>query len=82
MWDVGLVEERFRKRLALWKRRYISKGRMLTLLRSTISGLPIYFISLFRLPRKVLLRGGGGGVGSHISLSGQLLALEKRRVGS
>ena len=78
MWDVGLVEERFRKRLALWKRRYISKGRMLTLLRSTISGLPIYFISLFRLPRKVLLR----GVGSHISLSGQLLALEKRRVGS
>ena len=54
VWDV--VEERFRKRLASWKRQYISKGGRLTLLRSTLSSLPIYVMSLLRLPRKVLLR--------------------------
>ena len=43
VWDVG--EERFRKRLALWKRQYISKGRRLTLIRSTLSNMPIYFMS-------------------------------------
>ena len=42
-WDG--VEERFHKRLALWKRQYISKRRRLTLIRSTLSSLPIYFLS-------------------------------------
>ena len=28
-------EERFRKRLAMWKRQYISKGRRITLIRNT-----------------------------------------------
>ena len=36
IWDG--VKERFRKRLALWKRRYISKGGRITL--STLSSLP------------------------------------------
>ena len=54
LWDS--VEERFRKRLAMWKRQYISKGGRLTLIRSTLSSLPIYFMSLFYLPRKVRLR--------------------------
>ena len=54
VWDA--IEERFCKRLALWIKQYISKGGRLTLLRSTLSSLPIYFMSLFRLPRKVLLR--------------------------
>ena len=54
VWDV--IEERFRKRLALWKRQYISKGGRLTLLRNTLSSLPIYHMSLFRLPRRVKLR--------------------------
>ena len=49
VWDG--VEERFRKRLALWKKRYISKGGRLTLIRSTLSNMPIYIMSLFRLPR-------------------------------
>ena len=43
VWDG--IEERFRKRLALWKRQYISKGGRITLIRSTLSSLPIYFVS-------------------------------------
>ena len=43
VWD--LIEERFRKRLVSWKRQYISKGGRLTLLRSILSSLPIYFLS-------------------------------------
>ncbi|RVX21268.1 putative ribonuclease H protein [Vitis vinifera] len=35
VWDG--VEERFRRRLAMWKRQYISKGGRLTLIRSTMS---------------------------------------------
>ena len=54
VWDG--VEERFRKRLAMWKRRYISKGERLTLIRSTLSSMPIYFMSFFCMPRKVRLR--------------------------
>ena len=54
VWDG--VEERFRKRLASWKRQYISKGGRLTLIRSTLSNMPTYVMSLFRLPRKVEIR--------------------------
>ena len=46
VWDS--IEERFKKRLASWKRQYISKGGRLTLIQSTLSSLPIYFLSLFR----------------------------------
>ena len=34
MWDG--VEERFRKRLTMWKRQYLSKGGRATLIRSTL----------------------------------------------
>ena len=54
VWDG--VEERFRKRLAIWKKQYISKGRRLTLIKSTLASLPIYFMSLFWMPRRVRLR--------------------------
>ena len=54
VWDT--IEERFRKRLASWKRQYISKGGRLTLIRSTLSSLPIYFLSLFRMPKLVCSR--------------------------
>ena len=53
-WDG--VEERFRKRLSMWKRQYISKGGRLTLINSTLSSFSIYFMSLFNIPRKVKLR--------------------------
>ena len=47
IWDP--IKERFRRRLATWKRQYISKGGRVTLIRSTLSNLPIYFMSLFRI---------------------------------
>ena len=54
VWDS--VEERFRKRLAMWKRQYISKGGRLTLIWSTLSSLLIYFMSLFFFPKKIRLK--------------------------
>ncbi|RVW16810.1 putative ribonuclease H protein [Vitis vinifera] len=54
VWDA--VEERFRKRLSLWKRQYLSKGGRLTLLKSTLSSLPTYFLSLFVIPKRVCVR--------------------------
>ena len=54
VWDG--VEERFRRRLAMWKRQYISKRGRATLIRSTLSNLPIYFMSLLRLPSSIRRR--------------------------
>ncbi|WJZ87673.1 hypothetical protein VitviT2T_007039 [Vitis vinifera] len=54
VWDA--VEERFRKRLSLWKRQYLSKGGHLTLLKSTLSSLPTYFLSRFVIPKRVCAR--------------------------
>ncbi|RVX16394.1 LINE-1 reverse transcriptase-like [Vitis vinifera] len=45
MWDG--VEERMRRRLALWKRQYISKGGRITLIKSTLASIPIYQLSFF-----------------------------------
>ncbi|RVW19551.1 putative ribonuclease H protein [Vitis vinifera] len=54
VWDG--VEERMRKRLALWKRQFISKGGRITLIRSTLVSMPIYLMSLLRMPKVVRLR--------------------------
>ena len=37
------------KKLAGWKRLYLSKGGRLTLLKSTLSSLPTYYLSLFTI---------------------------------
>ena len=44
------------KKLSRWKRLYLSKGGRLTLLRSTLSSLPTYFLSLFTIPKAVAAR--------------------------
>ncbi|XP_034710620.1 uncharacterized protein LOC117933367 [Vitis riparia] len=54
VWDG--VEERMRKRLALWKRQFISKREKITLIRSTLASMSIYLMSLMRIPRVVRLR--------------------------
>ena len=54
VWDG--VEERVRRRLALWKPQYISKGRKITLIKSTMASMPIYQMSLFRMPKVVARR--------------------------
>ena len=54
VWDG--VEKRIWKRLALWKRQFISKGGRITLIRSTLASMPIYLMSLMRMPRVVRMR--------------------------
>jgi len=53
-WDevVGKIE----RRLASWKRLYLSKGGRVTLIKSTLSNLPTYFLSLFPIPSSVANR--------------------------
>uniref|UniRef100_A0A2N9G249 Reverse transcriptase domain-containing protein n=1 Tax=Fagus sylvatica TaxID=28930 RepID=A0A2N9G249_FAGSY len=47
------VVEKVEKRLAGWKRIYLSKGGRLTLIKSTLSSLPSYYLSLFPLPMSI-----------------------------
>lgn len=54
VWDG--VEEWFRRRLSMRKRQYISKGKKLTMIHSTISHFPIYFMSFFTTLRIFSLR--------------------------
>ena len=51
VWDG--VEEKFGKRLAMWKRQYISKGGSVTLIKSTLSSLPIYLCLYFKFQDKL-----------------------------
>ncbi|RVW53118.1 LINE-1 retrotransposable element ORF2 protein [Vitis vinifera] len=51
-WDG--VEERMRRRLAQWKRQYILKGGRITLIKSTLASIPIYLLSLIRIPKAVV----------------------------
>ena len=39
-----------------WKRLYLSKGGGVTLIKSTLSNLPTYFLSLFSIPAGVVNR--------------------------
>ena len=51
--SVATWEERFGRRLALWRRQYLSKGRRITLIRSPLFSMTIYLMSLVWMPRKV-----------------------------
>ena len=50
------ILERMEKKLSGWKRLYLSKGSRLTLLKSTLSSLPTYYLSLFTIPKTVAIR--------------------------
>jgi hypothetical protein len=54
MWNS--VIEKMEARLAGWKRLYLSMGGRLTLINSTLSSLPTYFLSLFPIPMGVANR--------------------------
>ena len=47
------ILEKFHRKLAGWKTLYLSKGGRLTLLKSTLSSLPTYYLSLFTIPSHV-----------------------------
>jgi hypothetical protein len=51
LWDPVL--EKMGRKLAGWKKLYLSKGARLTLIKSTVSSLPVYFLSLFPIPATV-----------------------------
>jgi hypothetical protein len=51
----GVVEKTIRS-LPSWKRMYLSKGGRLDLIKSTLSNLPTYLLSLFPIPTSVAKR--------------------------
>ena len=81
------VEERFQKKLAWWKGQYLSKGGRQTLIKSTLSNLPIYYMSPFVVPKRVAARleniqrdflwGRGALVNKPHLLSWSVVCLEK-----
>jgi hypothetical protein len=50
-WDEEV--DKIERRLASWKQLYLSKGGKVTLIKSTLSNLPTYFLSLFPIPSSV-----------------------------
>jgi hypothetical protein len=54
IWDPIL--EKMERKLAGWQRMYLSKGGRVTLIKSTLSSLPTYFLSLFPIPVSVSSR--------------------------
>jgi hypothetical protein len=50
------ILENIERKLARWKKLYLSKGGRLILLKSTLSSLPTYFLSLFTIPKHVVER--------------------------
>lgn len=48
------VVEVMKKRLSRWKGRHLSLGGRIVLLKSVLSSIPLYYLSFFRPPRKVL----------------------------
>jgi hypothetical protein len=50
------VTEKMERRLAGWKKLYLSKGGRVTLIKSTLSNLPTYYLSLFPVPVSVANR--------------------------
>jgi hypothetical protein len=50
------IVEKIERRLAGWQKIYLSKGGRLTLLKSTLSSLPTYYLSLFPIPVSIAKR--------------------------
>lgn len=49
-----LVLEKMPKRLGTWKRNYLSLGGRIALIKSSLSNLPTYYMSIFKAPGKVV----------------------------
>lgn len=50
------IIKKMERRLAGWKQLYLSMGGRITLIKSTLSNLPIYYMSLFPIPCDVARR--------------------------
>lgn len=51
MWNP--IIEKFNKKLASWKGNLLSIGGRLTLIKASLTSLPLYFMSLFPVPKGV-----------------------------
>ncbi|CAL5374865.1 unnamed protein product [Camellia sinensis] len=47
------VVDRVKVKLASWKRRFLSIAGRLTLIKAVLSSLPVYYLSLFKIPKGV-----------------------------
>ena len=54
MWDP--VIHKFEKKLSSWKRQYLSLGERITLIKACLSNIPVYYMSLFKMPKVVVER--------------------------
>ncbi|GFY90781.1 hypothetical protein Acr_07g0009780 [Actinidia rufa] len=52
----GTVVNRLERRLASWKRQYLFKGGKLTLIKSSLSSMSTYFLSLLTIPKSITSR--------------------------
>lgn len=50
-----MVVEKIEQRLASWKRLYLLQGGRITLIKSTLPNLPMYFLSMFPIPVSVVI---------------------------
>ncbi|GJW06190.1 RNA-directed DNA polymerase, eukaryota, reverse transcriptase zinc-binding domain protein [Tanacetum coccineum] len=64
--------DRFKNRLSGWKANMLSSGGRLTLIKSVLGSLGIYYFSIFKVPEAVL-KLGGLGVGSLKAFNNSLL---------
>lgn len=46
--------DKFEKKLSLWKKEYLSMGGRITSINSCLSNLPMYYMSLFKMPKSVV----------------------------
>jgi hypothetical protein len=52
--DWCVVEERFHKKLSIWKDKLLSSGGRLVLINSMFSSLPMFMMLFFEIPKGVL----------------------------
>ncbi|XWS32389.1 hypothetical protein CRYUN_Cryun23aG0155400 [Craigia yunnanensis] len=51
-WDPVIRREK--ERLTLWRRKFLSFGRRVTLIKSILNSLPLYYLLIFKAPRSVI----------------------------